>query len=147
MAQLLEFFRLFADQCHHGKEESLLFPFLEQKGIPRQGGPIGVMLHEHEEGRLLIREMGEAAEDYRSGIEGAGARWAKAASGYSSLLRSHIDKENNILFVMAERVLTPADQSQLFQDFEKLEVEKMGAGTHERLHVMMDKLLAEFPAQ
>ena len=38
------FFRLFADACHHGKEEDLLFPELEAKGIPREGGPIGVML-------------------------------------------------------------------------------------------------------
>ena len=39
LANLQEFFRLFADQCHHGKEEDLLFPLLEQKGIPRTGGP------------------------------------------------------------------------------------------------------------
>jgi hypothetical protein len=43
---------------------------------------------------------------------------------------------------MAERVLTPAEQADLAEGFEKLEVEKMGAGTHERLHVMMDALLA-----
>ena len=48
---LLEFFRLFADQCHHGKEEELLFPALERKGMPRQTGPIEVMLIEHDHGR------------------------------------------------------------------------------------------------
>ena len=47
---LLEFFRTFADRCHHGKEEDCLFPLLEQKGLPREGGPIGVMLHEHGQG-------------------------------------------------------------------------------------------------
>jgi len=147
LSQILEFFRLFADQCHHGKEESLLFPLLEQKGMPRQGGPIGVMLHEHEEGRALMREMSEAVEAHNSGAEGAGARWARAARGYAQLLRSHINKENNILFVMAERVLTNDDQRQLVAQFEKLEVEKMGPGTHERLHAMMDELLSEFPAR
>src|SRR3974390_476213 len=47
---LLDFFLLFADLCHHGKEEDLLFPLLEKKGIPRGGGPIGVMLSEHGRG-------------------------------------------------------------------------------------------------
>jgi hypothetical protein len=43
---------------------------------------------------------------------------------------------------MPEKILTPAQQSDLAEGFEKLEVEKMGAGTHERLHAMMDALLA-----
>ena len=71
LANLQEFFRLFADQCHHGKEEELLFPLLEQKGIPRTGGPIGVTLHEHEEGRALVRQMGDAVEATKSEPERA----------------------------------------------------------------------------
>jgi len=143
---LLEFFQLFADRCHHGKEEELLFPLLEKKGFPREGGPIGVMLFEHERGRSLIRQMAEATAAYKSGEKSAGSRWAEAGAGYAALLRAHIDKENNILFAMAERVLTPAERADLAQGFEKLEVEKMGAGTHERLHAMMDTLLARLSA-
>lgn len=137
---LLEFLKLFADRCHHGKEEDLLFPLLEKKGLPRNGGPIGVMLHEHELGRKLIAEMSAAAEAYTTGDQGAGARWAQPARHYSALLREHIQKENNILFVMAERMLSEAEQQALKQSFDKVEVEKMGAGTHERLHALMDQL-------
>src|SRR3990172_2858898 len=54
LAGLLECFRLFADRCHHGKEEDLLFPLLEKKGLPRAGGPIGVMLGGDEDGRALV---------------------------------------------------------------------------------------------
>jgi hemerythrin-like domain-containing protein len=102
-----------------------------------------VMLFEHEEGHALVREMAKATEDYRSGAEGASARWTKAARAYAQLLRGHIFKENNVLFPMAEQVLTPEEQGQLAQSFEKLEVEKMGAGTHQRLHAKMEKLVAE----
>ena len=130
LADLLEFFRLFADKCHHGKEEDLLFPQLEKKGMPRAGGPLAVMLAEHEQGRALIRQM-------------AGPAWAEAARAYASLLRAHIEKENHVLFVMAERILTPSEQAELAEGFEKSEVEKMGAGTHERLHAMMADLIKE----
>jgi hemerythrin-like domain-containing protein len=130
LADLLEFFRLFADKCHHGKEEDLLFPQLEKKGMPRAGGPLAVMLAEHEQGRALIRQM-------------AGPAWADAARAYASLLRAHIEKENHVLFVMAERMLTPSEQAELAEGFEKSEVEKMGAGTHERLHAMMAKLIKD----
>ena len=144
LAGLLEFFRLFADTCHHGKEEELLFPLLEKKGLPRAGGPIGVMLWEHDKGRALVREMASAGDAYRNGDAASGPRWALAANGYADLLREHIIKENEILFVMAERMLSDAEQRELAAAFDKVEVEKMGAGTHERLHALMDKLAAEF---
>lgn len=140
---LLEFFRLFADRCHHGKEEDLLFPLLEKKGLPRAGGPIGVMLGEHEQGRALVRQMREAAEAYERGAADAASRWAQAASGYVTLLREHINKENNVLFIIAENMLSDAEQRELAAAFEKVEVEKMGEGTHERLHALMDKLAAD----
>jgi hemerythrin-like domain-containing protein len=143
--KVLEFFRVFVDQCHHGKEEILLFPLLEAKGVPRAGGPLGVMLSEHQEGRKWIKEMTDAAEDYRLIVEGSGCRWASAARAYAELLHAHVDKENNVLFVLAERILTPDEQARLAEGFEKLEVEKIGAGRHEQIHAMMAELLAGIP--
>lgn len=143
LSGLLEFFQLFADRCHHGREEDLLFPLLESKGMPRMGGPIGVMLQEHELGRDLVRQMKESGQSYAGGDTAAGARWAAAAMGYVPLLREHIFKENNILFMMAERMLSEEEQRTLAAEFEKAELEKMGAGTHERLHKLMDTLLEE----
>jgi len=140
---LLEFLQLFADRCHHGKEEDLLFPTLESKGMPRMGGPIGVMLHEHDLGRSLIRQMTEASKAYAGGATDAGPQWAGAAVEYSRLLQEHIYKENNILFVMAEQMLSDEEQRQLAAQFEKVELERMGAGTHDRLHKLMDTLTAE----
>ena len=140
---LIEFFQLFSDRCHHGKEEDLLFPLLETKGVPRDGGPIGVMLTEHDDGRALIRAMVEASKDYRSGAVGSGPRWARDEKAYSMLLRQHIGKENEILFVIAERLLSPEEQAKLGADFERVEIEKMGAGTHERLHAQMEQVLKE----
>ena len=101
------------------------------------------MLAEHDQGRSLVKQMAEASESYTPGATGAGSRWAEAARGYCALLRGHIDKENDVLFVMAERMLSPSEQGKLAEDFEKVEVEKMGAGTHERLHAMMAKLIKE----
>ncbi len=136
---LVEFLRVFVDHCHHGKEETALFPLLESRGIPRQG-PIGVMLSDHEQGRALARELGVAIEAVKSGGTGAGKRLAQVARQYSAHLRSHIDKENNILFVMAERLLSPEEQMRLAEEFERIELEKIGAGEHERLHGLIGEM-------
>ncbi|MGH9788866.1 MAG: hemerythrin domain-containing protein [Candidatus Acidiferrales bacterium] len=142
LTQLLDFFRLFADRCHHGKEEDLLFPLLERKGLLRAGGPIGVMMDEHTQGRAQMEGMSAAAEAYGNGDTDAGRRWATAMNRYATLLRQHIDKENQILFVLADRLLSAAEQAEMVAAFERAEVEKMGAGTHERLHALMDQLSA-----
>jgi hemerythrin-like domain-containing protein len=143
LAGLIEFFQQFADRCHHGKEEEVLFPRLVEKGMSQEGGPVGVMLHEHEMGRELIRRMSQAEGAYRAGAPGAAASWALAARSYAALLREHISKENEVLFVMAEQMLNEAEQRQLAETFERVEIERMGAGTHERLHARMEQLLRE----
>jgi hemerythrin-like domain-containing protein len=152
---ILEFFRLFADRCHHCKEEDLLFPLLEKKGIPRSGGPIGVMLSEHDHGRELVHEMDLASTHFPDSSGVSHLRWAQAAAEYTALLREHIAKENTVLFPVAENLLTNKEQEWLAREFERIEIEKMGVGTHERLHARMNQLLREitllpanaFPAQ
>lgn len=99
-ALLLAYFRDFADRHHHGKEEGILFPALVEAGLPSSGGPVSVMLEEHELGRGILRRM-EAA----LGPEGGAPAFAEAARDYVSFLRSHIDKENLVLFPMGERIL------------------------------------------
>jgi len=55
--QAIEFFRGFADHCHHGKEEAQLFPVMETSGFSGDCSPVVVMLREHELGRLYIQGM------------------------------------------------------------------------------------------
>ncbi len=113
----VRFIRLFADACHHGKEEDLLFPVLEARGIPRDGGPIGVMLYEHTVARGLTKDMAAALKALESGDESAKTRFAKAARQYAELLTNHIFKEDNVLFNMGDRVMSADDQSSLAPQF------------------------------
>jgi len=104
-ADCVTFIRLFADACHHGKEEDLLFPELERAGMPRNQGPIAVMLHEHQQGRALARHMADALDGARAGDPQAQATLRNAAAGYVNLIRSHIHKEDHILFYMADQAV------------------------------------------
>jgi len=137
-----EFFREFADRCHHGKEEDRLFKALTEHGFPADGGPVAVMLHEHEVGRHHVRALAEIGAG--DGALGSQERdqVRMHALEFVALLRHHIMKEDEILFPAAERAL-PADAlAVLAEDFERHEREEMGSGTHERLHRLADKLIA-----
>lgn len=87
---ILEFLTVFVDRCHHGKEEDFLFPALEAAGVPRDQGPIGVLLHEHEQGRQLVAGLRDAAENFLSGDKAAGKTVEQAALDYVALLVNNI---------------------------------------------------------
>ncbi len=140
LEQIVEFFRVFADRCHHGKEEDLLFPAMEKRGVPKGGGPIGAMLMDHEEGRGYIRGMGNALLKHKTGNSTAMKEFARNARGYIGLLTQHISKEDQVLFPMAEKVLPQGVQMDLTKGFEKIEIERIGEGTHEKFHKLMEKL-------
>lgn len=137
----LGFLKEFADKCHHGKEEGILFPALVKAGIPEKGGPVGQMLAEHVEGRKLIAAMDRAISD------AVDARaFAAAAGGYGELLRAHIGKEDHVLFPLAEKALTPAQLDVIFDGFEQHEEKVIGHGRHEELHAMLKELKRRYPA-
>jgi hemerythrin-like domain-containing protein len=123
--EALAFFRNFADRCHHGKEEEHLFPLLETRGFGRQGGPTGVMLHEHEEGRVLVAAMAKHVQRY------APRQFVRHARAYIALLREHIRKEDHCLFPMAAGILSGSGAEALAERFEHVENAEMGEGTHE----------------
>ena len=116
LEQILEFFRVFVDRCHHGKEEELLFPELEAAGVPKEGGPIGQMLLEHDNGRGYVRGMAEAVAEYKSGNKNAFKEIVTNARSYVEMLESHIQKENMILFSIADSRLSEESQSRLHQE-------------------------------
>ncbi len=136
----VDFLRNFADRCHHTKEEAELFPALQRAGVPAQGGPVGVMLADHDQGRAYIRAMAEALASYKRGDTEAAAALAASTKGYVNLLTSHIWKEDNILFEMADQLLPEEEQARLVQRFDAIESDHMGPGVHERYHRMLDEL-------
>ena len=138
--QMLDLFPNFADRCHHAKEEKLLFVRMGERGMPAQGGPIAVMLQEHEMGRGFLRAAREAAPGGKSGDAGAIAQVVGALGGYARLLRAHIDKEDHILFPMADRLFSPEDQRELEVAFDQVEAEEIGLGVHDRYHQMAHDL-------
>jgi hemerythrin-like domain-containing protein len=138
-----DFIKEFADGAHHRKEEGLLFPAMEAAGVPREGGPIGVMLAEHEEGRRLTHGMRAAAERLAAGDEAARGEVARNALGYVQLLRQHIAKEDGVLFPMADRAVRDPARTELESAFERLAREEAAQGVHEKYLRLAKSLEAE----
>jgi len=140
VAKMADFFKMFVDRCHHAKEEQHLFPALERHGVAKEGGPVGVMLSEHDEGRSHVRAIAAALPGLKAGRPEAAAAVAGRLLAYAALLRAHIDKEERVLFAMADRVLTANECQDMVKAFDRVEAEELGEGVHEKYHQLAHEL-------
>jgi hemerythrin-like domain-containing protein len=138
-----DFIKGFADGCHHKKEEGVLFEAMAAAGMPKQAGPIAVMLTEHDQGRVYTRGMRDAAIRLVAGDASARPEVINNARGYAALLRQHIQKENGILFPLADQMIPVGRQAQVADDFERVEHEDTGEGVHERYLALAEALERE----
>ncbi|MCL6552826.1 MAG: hemerythrin domain-containing protein [Firmicutes bacterium] len=138
LRDLVTFSQAFVDRCHHGKEEACLFPCLQRRGIPRERGPIAVMLEEHEAGRRLVREIAAQLDRHAQGAVPARAV-LEPCRQYLELLRAHIAKENDVLFPMGEGVLHPADDTATGACYDGVE-HQLGHGVHHEMVRLAERL-------
>jgi hemerythrin-like domain-containing protein len=141
-----DFVRDFADGCHHKKEEGALFPAMELAGIPKQGGPISVMLEDHEEGRRLIRAMRAAAEKMDAGDASTKSEIAQNAQDYAALMRNHITMENNILFPMADNAMPTGNQVKVAEAFKRINQAATAEGVYQKYLDLAEALERESKA-
>ena len=143
----LAFFRLFADACHHSQEEDVLFAELVDRGMPREVGPIAVMLAEHDQGRALVRAMIAAQEKATGGDADSWADLERAARDYVSLLRRHIMKEDGVLFEMADRMIAGPACHEICERYHTVCLDKLEGRTRLELQELAASLVERFPAE
>jgi hemerythrin-like domain-containing protein len=146
LARFVTFIREFADACHHGKEEDILFAAMVDQGFPRDGGPIAVMLHEHDQGRALVAALRGRADQRDPWSDADRQEIAEIANGFADMLRAHIHKEDAILYPMAEQHLPPEAMERVSAECEQFEERQTGAGEHERYHALADELVSRHAA-
>ncbi|MDD2310117.1 MAG: hemerythrin domain-containing protein [Desulfuromonadaceae bacterium] len=143
LRNLVEFMQVFADKCHHGKEEKILFPLLEAKGVPVNGCPLGILIHEHQNGRKLVAELAEAVEAYEKGSPKKNEPLFASMHGLVNLYPNHIWKEDYLLFPMTDKILNEKEQQELMEKFELVEKE-IGPDVHRRFEQLAATLAEKY---
>lgn len=118
--ELSEFIQLFADKCHHGKEEINLYHILAPLGDVSEKKMIEELVEEHHQSRILQKELLKAAEEGR--LKDA----AKAAGLYRKLLLSHISHENEKMFPSVEKRISKELDDTIYERFQAVEKRTLG---------------------
>jgi hemerythrin-like domain-containing protein len=145
LADFVTFIREYADARHHGKEEDILFEAMQEVGFSTEAGPLAVMLHEHTEGRRLVREMAEAAATPAPWTPAERSAVVGAVESYAALLRNHIWKEDNILYPAAQNALDETAYGVVAQRIKSFDGEWTAKGKLSELDALAEKLIARAP--
>lgn len=137
LQRAIDFLLEFGDKIHNKKEEDFLFPLMEQRGIPREGGPLGVMLMEHEaERNLLTTMLGQVAGLTEASFEEQLA-FQNDGLEYLKIRAEHIWKENDVLYPMARKVFQEGDNERLMEEFMKINADTYGTGAWQLFNQML----------
>jgi hemerythrin-like domain-containing protein len=135
---ILRILRLFAEDHHQGKEELVLFPAMLRLSEGGQRASIQHMIFEHNQERALVKGMEDALRRSK------GEEFIRHVNWLVSTLRTHIYKEDHILFVVADELLG-SDENELvvarLNEFNAGWKERVLDGLFERLHALEWKYL------
>lgn len=105
---------------HSRREEEVLFPLMAGY-IGRETGPIAVMEYEHEQAKIRLAGFLSRMEEIGNVVEANGARQiAGEVVEAVQILSDHFRKEENVLFPMAERMLSDAEKEQLLEGIQAI---------------------------
>lgn len=140
VGRLVEYLHDYVDQCHNQKEEQHLFPRLEEKGMPRHAGPLGVMLQEHERAQGILSRLVPLGSAFAAGDTGKLAELRAAFGEYAALCKDHFWKESDILYPMAQRLLTEEEAAEVVTGIEQVEA-AIGPETRTRYYRIAEEII------
>lgn len=133
----LDFIRTYADRCHHGKEEDILFRDLGAKRMSAEHMKVVVeLIEEHKRGRRVVAELSSAVERYRRGDEGAPGDMLAAMETLVDFYPRHIAKEDKEFFHPCMEYFSREEQDRMLEEFAEFDRKLI----HERYTLLVDEL-------
>lgn len=137
------FIKQFTDECHHKKEEEAIIPAMLDHGVPKDTGPVAVILVEHEEGRRLAQAMRQATERFQAGDIRMRDTLVQSSKEYIRLIRQHIMKEDKVFYPLANKVIPPEQDEVLLKAYEQYDQDHSGEEIHTKYYGLAERLEKE----
>jgi len=138
--QAVDFFRIYADRTHHGKEEDILFRDLSEKKLsPEHRDIMNELIREHIHGRALVRKLVEARDIYINGYAEALPHIARELNELVEFYPTHIEKEDKRFFFPCLDYFTQAEQDRMLQEFRAFDRNMI----HEKYRTVVETFLGE----
>lgn len=118
IAQAIDFMHAYADRCHHGKEEDILFAALKNKPLSAELEKIlQELINEHNISRDNIKELACARQRYLAGDKAAFGDIQVSVKTIVELYPAHILKEDRRFFLPCMEYFTEQEKENMILEF------------------------------
>ncbi len=118
LEKILDFIKIYAEKCHHGKEEEILFRGLDKKPlIPEHRQILKELLAEHKYIRGVVNSLQLAKIRYSEGNVDSIPAIMEAMDELTIFYPRHIEKEDQRFFLPVMKYLSPAEQENMLISF------------------------------
>lgn len=143
LAHFVRFMHEFADIGHHAKEETILFRAMTDNGFPHEGGPLPCMLHEHDTGRNLVKDLEDFVKQ-DAWSDAVVQSILETGSQLQELLRGHIYKEDHILYQIAQSHLSSEQMIEVDRLCAQRDRENRESGKTAALEAIANELIGAY---
>lgn len=113
----VDFIRTYADRCHHGKEENILFRELDKKDIaPEERRLMEELIEDHIYGRGKVAEIVAGMAQYAAGDATALSSIVAALTELIEFYPQHIEKEDRHFFLPVMAHFTAAEKDAMLRE-------------------------------
>jgi hemerythrin-like domain-containing protein len=144
---LIEFFEIYVDRCHHGKEEQLLFPALSRARSAEIDALISSLMDDHRQARVDMEQMKSDAGIFHPRTGADRKAFSEGADRYVELVRKHIRKENSALLPLIEESLSETDRLQMAEQFNEFEKATLGSSRLENFLAGVRELTQKYSSE
>ena len=122
LTDMVDFMRTYADRCHHGKEEDILFRVLEKKEMTEEHrAMMARLVDDHRRSRALTSQLNDLLLPFRRGARGAVEEVVEILQALSTVYPDHIEREDKHFFPAAMKYLTNEERDAMLKEFEKFD--------------------------
>ncbi|MBN1829509.1 MAG: hemerythrin domain-containing protein [Deltaproteobacteria bacterium] len=122
LERAVDFFRVYADRTHHGKEEDILFRDLRRKKLSTEHERIMQELEtEHRIARNTVKALVEAAREYTAAKKGDPSTVRHCLADLVELYPKHIEKEDKHFFFPVMDYFSENEQQDMLMEFNEFD--------------------------
>jgi len=143
IGQIIGFLWTYIDQCHHKKEEKILFPALLECEIPWATDTIHQLVKSHRLAHGFLKEIDDKFRDYLAGRTQTLDRLPSSMFKFISLEENHIKTVNEILLPFCDKVLNQNQQKNISLNFRRIQDHQVAHYKHLEYYLLLNKLYSE----
>ena len=133
------------ENSHHGKEDDVFYPELISSGIPKETAPLSIINYEHIISVNYLKDISSCVVNCKIGNDFSGELLADSLTNYVIAIKNHIQREEEIVFPIANEVFSIEKQNEILQRFEVIEQKYISNSFNDQFEKLLNKFKKKYP--